>query len=882
MISGQRFYLDLQDKTLIKDLELVITYNGGRVERFLSKDISCVVTSRTPQPINQQNQASKASPVPLSRGKALLMQSRRIASENCSKDPIQFAHNWGIPWVLVQEFINTYKLQMPHPSYRGDAKQMKLRQRYNSLNVMQRLSQGPCLKFEDTEHQYRPHIQCYQTFPNIIDVHKLPQDDLSRSQYADLMQMQAKKDNVLRNLPACSNGAQSVRNMKIQETVDSQKRNVIKGDKNQQPTGKTIYCECCEIYFTNLKEHSRCMTHMAFASNKENFSHLDGLIAKLPSINDLIDKLSAAPQNSSISASCEVLPFHQSVQCEKPVPPKKPIVAAFPSCHPEVDLNHVQPAQTHGFKSLSFNASNQPTKGPVITSYMSEPKSTFTNHLHLNQDHTRVYSHESQSVTSTTSRQMISNHSVPYCTYACQTPVAPPDCFDMGKFLEELHLDEEKPRDLGIQSPSFEASNTEASLLQRTQSLYSNSLPTGLARHNENDKLSAYVSSPSGSWDININRVCDRALKMLDVPTIASPSSSISTPVTSQSKPCSSSAVACASNMETLGNPASCDQPYFHLGSAHQASCSLSSLPDFGIIDVHRSTNDTPLNTLDNNEGSYMTLNTPPHDSYLSEQVSWMENSNSNMSVSQSRYKAIFESSIKDKNSHISYSQQGSQGANCDDIFKFEIHDLFPIPKVCVDDESTHVSNQETHEGPLSQFKEKDVECPENEMVEKTEISPDMKVLPAAKDSTKGDISASRCDSGHGASLLDPSSKNTRLGPNGLCESSPSVNSCSEVDVISYSPIKDGLTICDGLKLQGNVDCESSDDDSKGEWQIIRVYNDGMKVCLRRVMSTANSPPGTAWQTRKPDECGASLSSEKLQDTQPQPYTCQRQLLKVT
>lgn len=45
-VKNEKIYLDLKDGQLTQDLEKYITRFGGIVEKFLSKDITCVVTSR--------------------------------------------------------------------------------------------------------------------------------------------------------------------------------------------------------------------------------------------------------------------------------------------------------------------------------------------------------------------------------------------------------------------------------------------------------------------------------------------------------------------------------------------------------------------------------------------------------------------------------------------------------------------------------------------------------------------------------------------------------------------------------------------------------------------------------------------------------------------
>ena len=54
---------------------------------------------------------------------------------------------------------------------------------------------------------------------------------------------------------------------------------------------KYSYCECCKVYYSDLKNHVKSMSHVKFASNNNNFACLDACISTVPTLNDLVSDL---------------------------------------------------------------------------------------------------------------------------------------------------------------------------------------------------------------------------------------------------------------------------------------------------------------------------------------------------------------------------------------------------------------------------------------------------------------------------------------------------------------------------------------------------------------------------------------------------------------
>lgn len=256
-VRGEKIFLDLKDGHLIEDLERYIKKFGGVIEKFLSKDITCVVTSRVNVVNVRTEERGMLSPslveektpkktecglnsAAMSRGKALLLRSNSMKSSATICDPVQFAHTWNIP---VVEVTVLRKLLKRENLYR---KQVTLGNSKESLKELD----TPFVKVEDMMQEYSANFKLFDAFPSghpssHSRVHRGPSDQAAG------------------------------------------KRQKSK-QKNPKKAG---YCECCDLMFIDRAEHFQSEKHQAFIAHSENFTGLDALVSELPSLEMFVQAM---------------------------------------------------------------------------------------------------------------------------------------------------------------------------------------------------------------------------------------------------------------------------------------------------------------------------------------------------------------------------------------------------------------------------------------------------------------------------------------------------------------------------------------------------------------------------------------------------------------
>ncbi len=293
-LMREKFYLDAHGPHARK-LEVKLTAIGAHVEKFLSKDITCIITDKSKH-CDKPCQASGlkstgrivqgAVAAPLSRGQALLMRSgakgkRQSAAKTVLyNDPISFAKEWTIRVVPLREISRLVQ-------------QEQLRRKPNQHNdpARDRRSKGETkiqpftdcyLKVQDTGGEYRPLWITMKRFPMVeitLSSKDCPFDE------PRLKKKPFKKPTAVDS--ACSGKHMSGKlNASAGVNVSvAQKSTKAAADTQRKALGG--YCECCDVFYQNLGDHLNSDRHKAYAEDQGNFESLDGLVDSLPSLEDL-------------------------------------------------------------------------------------------------------------------------------------------------------------------------------------------------------------------------------------------------------------------------------------------------------------------------------------------------------------------------------------------------------------------------------------------------------------------------------------------------------------------------------------------------------------------------------------------------------------------
>lgn len=297
LFSNQKIFLDVKDYGKIDQLEADICQFGGTVEKFLSKEITCVVTNRTrtehllthkdvSAPASNQSQSLRpgacASRV-MSRGQSLLMRSNSLKDKPVC-DPVTFAQTWGIKIVSLDTVVQAVDKHRFNPSSpvtkqplesHLDMKRRKFSDTAvkvgNAESKLTKFSDA-FVKFEDTESNFRPFFHQYSTFPR-LDL----EGDLSNGIFK------------------CG---ENVRPVVVRKNVGTPA-----SARKQKVWSKRGYCECCDVMYEDLNEHLISADHQRFVEHFENFADLDKLIDEI-SLSDGSAVLLPAGDNCT-HAACE-------------------------------------------------------------------------------------------------------------------------------------------------------------------------------------------------------------------------------------------------------------------------------------------------------------------------------------------------------------------------------------------------------------------------------------------------------------------------------------------------------------------------------------------------------------------------------------------------
>lgn len=190
----------------------------------------------------------------MSRGKTLLLRSNSTKASSAVCGPVQFARTWKIPVVEVSVLRMLLRKENNH------RKQASSQSSKPSVKKLDK----PFVKVEDTMQMYSTNFRLFNTFPMsyLSSLDSLPCNDVSKSNESS-----AKKKTKQRRMK------------------------------------KSGYCECCDVSFTDQKEHFNSRMHKAFVMRNENFASLDALVSKLPSLEKFAFAVELDTKNLSSSGS---------------------------------------------------------------------------------------------------------------------------------------------------------------------------------------------------------------------------------------------------------------------------------------------------------------------------------------------------------------------------------------------------------------------------------------------------------------------------------------------------------------------------------------------------------------------------------------------------
>ncbi|XP_059179996.1 uncharacterized protein dbf4b [Centropristis striata] len=303
-LEGKTFYLDSVKKRSTALLLEAVSLLGGRVESFLHKDVSFVVTGsqevlkeqkctdsksgakRTSEeaksPIMQRESVLSSdkrrpgTPRPVacgSRGKALLEKAIRNNERLQVSSVLANARSWGVKILYVDDVL-LYLKQLSRESISAMHKRPERTSTKQGSHVVKAAPlRSPYLKIEDLSRKYKPlHMQS-MTFPTLCYSGRFSPFESPPPRFEKKTEPEENKTREKK---------------KVKSSVQDKTPSPLScGPSPWRPRKKDLsYCECCHQPFTNLEEHLQSDHHRAFVLDLSNYSMVDQLVAEmLPGFN---------------------------------------------------------------------------------------------------------------------------------------------------------------------------------------------------------------------------------------------------------------------------------------------------------------------------------------------------------------------------------------------------------------------------------------------------------------------------------------------------------------------------------------------------------------------------------------------------------------------
>ncbi|KFO29579.1 Protein DBF4 like protein A [Fukomys damarensis] len=307
---GKVFYLDLPSATLSEKLQKDIKDLGGRVEEFLSKDISYLISSKKEAKFAQT--LSRISPVPspestytaeatsphpshdgssfktpdtmcLSRGKLLVEKAIKDHDLIPSNSILSNALSWGVKILHIDD-IRCYIEQKKQELYLIKKSSTSVRDVGKKVGIgTQKTRTGrlkkPFVKVEDTSQFYRPFYLQLTNMPFINYSVQKPCSPFDVDKPTSV-QKQAQ--------------------VKLRIQTDGDKCGGTPVHLQLKEKKKKGYCECCLQKYEDLKTHLLSEQHRNFAESNQ-YQVVDDIVSKL--VFDFVESEKDTPKKKRIKYS---------------------------------------------------------------------------------------------------------------------------------------------------------------------------------------------------------------------------------------------------------------------------------------------------------------------------------------------------------------------------------------------------------------------------------------------------------------------------------------------------------------------------------------------------------------------------------------------------
>ncbi|XP_048871071.1 uncharacterized protein dbf4b [Brienomyrus brachyistius] len=314
-LEGKTFYLDAVRSRSSALLAEAIARLGGKVESFLNKDVTFVVSGSRDNwqgwqsvqegegpkkvavdspPVSSHHRQAQgscsstsqrtATPRPQayrSRGRALLERAIR-SNERCpATGVLANAVSWGIKILHVDEFL-LYLNRLTEESSRARSRELQKMGKSSAWVVKAGTLKSPYIKIEDSSRKYRPLHTQSAVFPMLDFTGKFspfeppaPLPLTKRKNQEDDQHIKAKKRNVDAGSSRCTAG------WDLPPTLTPSPPRMRRKTQG--------FCECCQLSFKEQAEHLQSDQHRQFARDESHYVVVDRLISLMqPNFSEIM------------------------------------------------------------------------------------------------------------------------------------------------------------------------------------------------------------------------------------------------------------------------------------------------------------------------------------------------------------------------------------------------------------------------------------------------------------------------------------------------------------------------------------------------------------------------------------------------------------------
>ncbi|XP_030111894.4 protein DBF4 homolog B isoform X2 [Taeniopygia guttata] len=289
-LRGQSFYLDLPSGRSARQLAEAIGRLGGVTESFLSKEVTCVVSSnreakrgqarareeKQNSPAAEGTKSTSSAPAApkgtparpcqkppstalLSRGKELLNKAMKNQDSCSGSSILANARLWGVQILHVDEMLSyAQQLLRAISGARKQCQKTEVKCPASKSKIHKGKLKPPFLKVEDQSRQFRPFHHQFQSFPDLNFLAPKSSSPFEPLKYFSIS-CQA------RGAEGCalhSAGGKSPRSTHV-------------------PRKRRGFCECCQETFEELQKHLQSAQHQRFAQDSSQYIPVDRVISQL-------------------------------------------------------------------------------------------------------------------------------------------------------------------------------------------------------------------------------------------------------------------------------------------------------------------------------------------------------------------------------------------------------------------------------------------------------------------------------------------------------------------------------------------------------------------------------------------------------------------------